>query len=67
MEKKLQMRIILKNGADFIIECDKFATKNNGYGELKEICYSGVSKNMPMFIDLKEVAAILQVEVCTNE
>lgn len=63
MEKKLQMRIILKNGTDFVTDCDKFTTKTNGYGQLSEISYTGVTKNLPLFVDLNEIAAIIQLEV----
>ena len=63
MEKKQHVRIILKNGVDFVTECDRCIAKANGYGQLTEIRYEGVSKNFPMFVDIKEIAAIIQLEV----
>ena len=62
MDKKMQIRIILKNGADFILKCDKFNGKKNGAGQITEIEWEGGTENIPLYLDTTGIVAIIQLE-----
>lgn len=61
---KQSMRIILKRGNEFVVECDSMTAKRiTETGQLTSIAYEGCTKNRPLYLDLNEVAAVLQERV----
>lgn len=63
MDKK-KIRIILKNGSEFVITCDSFnGEMDRVTGELLSFSCDGIIENRPLYLNLKEVVAILQEKV----
>lgn len=63
MNKK-KIRIILKNGSEFVITCDSFEGEiDRETGELFSFSCEGITENRPLYLNLKQVAAILQEDV----
>ncbi len=61
---KQKIRIILKSGSEFVITCDIFEGKRDKItGELVSYSCDGITRNRPLYLNLKEVAAILQERV----
>lgn len=61
-EKKI--RIILKNGIDFVMTCKEAEfTYSKITGELEQLKYIGATKNMPLYLDTSQVVAALQEEI----
>jgi hypothetical protein len=58
---KMSMRVILKNGAEFTVKCDKFTLERNGLEQVKGYNISGITENKPVYLDFDEVAAIVRV------
>lgn len=59
MKKKI--RVILKSGNEFVIECEKMAaTYSTITGELEKLNYEGCTKNRPLYLDMSQVSAVLQ-------
>lgn len=55
------VRIILKNGGEFIVKCKKFSVKENAHGELTGYTIEGIEENSPLYLRFSEVAAIVHV------
>lgn len=62
MAEKFQIRIILKNSSEFTVKCDEFNCKKNGLGQLTGISWVGGTKNIPLFLDINEIVAIIQLD-----
>lgn len=61
---KQKIRVILKSGSEFTITCDSFEGEmDRGTGELFSYSCDGITGNRPLYLNLKEVAAILQEKV----
>ena len=61
---KQKIRIILKTGLEFTITCDTFNGEMDRItGELFSYSCDGITGNRPLYLNLKEVAAILQEKV----
>nr|DAJ90259.1 MAG TPA: hypothetical protein [Bacteriophage sp.] len=58
---KMTIRVILKNGSEFTIKCDKFTLKQNGLGEVNEYKIEGITENKPIYLDFEQVAAIVRI------
>ena len=61
MKSKNKLRVILKNGADFVIECDTADFKLNDFGAVIEYAFTGVTQNKPIHLDFSDVAAVIQL------
>ena len=62
MQKMHKIRVILKGGASFVLTCSDFVvTKNLAQNSLEKITYTDTTRNKPMYVDLSEVAAIVQI------
>lgn len=57
----MEIRIILKSGVDFTIKCEKFTICTNAFGALTEYKITGITENKPIYLDAKEIAAIVRV------
>ena len=56
--------IVLKNGYTFEVECKEFtASRSVMDGSLAGWDIKGCSKNIPLYVDVNEVAAIYQKEL----
>ena len=56
--------IVLKNGYSFEVECKEFtASRSIIDGSLSELDIKGCSRNIPLYVDVNEVAAIYQKEL----
>lgn len=65
---KHSIRIILKNGIEFVMNCEKVVCSyNNLTGEMEKFKYEGVTKNIPLYLDLSQVAAVLQEKIEAEE
>lgn len=65
---KQKIRVILKSGSEFVITCDSFeGEKDRGTGELLSYFCEGITENRPLYLDLKQVAAILQEDVSPKQ
>ena len=64
-DKKMQIRVILKSGADFVIKCDKFSLKKNALEEVTGYSIYGITENKPVYLDFSQVAAA--VRLISNE
>lgn len=61
------IRIILKNGTEFVMACEIVSCRHDRItGELTSINYKGATKNIPIYLDLSQVAAVLQEEIKTE-
>lgn len=61
MEK---IRVILKSGNEFVIECEKMtATYSTITGELEKLDYKGCAKNRPLYLDMSQVSAVLHEDL----
>lgn len=61
---KQKIRVILKSGSEFTIICDSFEGEmDRGTGELSSFSCDGITENRPLYLNFKEVAAILQERV----
>lgn len=58
---KMSMRVILKNGAEFTVKCDKFMLERNGLEQVTGYNIGGITENKPVYLDFDEVAAIVRV------
>jgi len=60
-----RVRVILKSGADFVLEAEEIAlTRNKLSGDLTEISWSKPEDDArPAYLDLSEVAAVLWLPV----
>lgn len=60
MDKK-RIRIILKSGTEFVMTCENIECRYNKFdGELVGINYNGATTNIPLYLDLSHIAAVLQ-------
>lgn len=61
---KQKIRFILKSGSEFVITCDSFEGEMDGKtGELLSYSCDGITENRPLYLNLKEVVAILHERV----
>ena len=68
MPPMIKVRIILKNGIEFVVTCKKaVCSHNNLTGEMTNFKYEGATKNIPLYLDVTQVAAVLQEEIETEE
>ncbi len=58
---KMSIRIILKSGIEFTVNCDKFTLNKNGFGKITGYDISGITENKPVYLDFDEVAAIIRL------
>ena len=58
---KMSIRIILKSGVEFTVNCDKFTLNKNGLGKITGYDISGITENKPVYLDFDEVAAIVRL------
>lgn len=59
-----RIRIILKNGIDFVMTCEEAEfTHNKMTGKLEKLKYIGATKNILLYLDIDQVAAALQEEI----
>lgn len=64
---KQNIKIILKNGAEFVMECDSFECSATGVERFNHIGWGGATKNIPLYLDMDEVVAVLQEEINGEE
>lgn len=58
------VRIILKSGNEFAIICEKLTCNYSKLdGELTSIKYEDAIENIPLYLDMTQVAAVLQERV----
>ena len=61
---KQKIRIILKSGSEFVITCDSFnGEMDRRTGGLLSYSCEGITENRPLYLNLEQVAAILQEKV----
>lgn len=58
---KMAIRVILKNGSEFTIKCDKFTIEKNGLGQMIGYDIDGITENKPVYLDYEQIAAIVRV------
>lgn len=58
---KMTIRVILKNGAEFAIKCDKFTLTRNGFQQVTGYNIEGIAENKPVYLDFEQVAAVVRV------
>lgn len=62
------IRIILKSGKEFVVVCDEFTCKYSGVtGGLASCKYEGATRNIPLYLDMDQIAAILQEKIESDE
>ena len=65
---KQNVRVILKSGKEFVVVCDKFTCKYSSVtGELTSCKYEGATRNIPLYLDMNQIAAILQEKIEAEE
>lgn len=65
---KQTIRIILKSGNEFVMVCDELVCVHNKLdGTLTSIKYEGATSNIPLYIDMEQVAAVLQKKIEVEE
>lgn len=58
----MTIKIILKNGATIPVKCESFKHKvNNITGEIASYEIEAITENKPIYIDLKDISAIVRV------
>lgn len=63
-----KIRIILNSGNEFVMECKKITARySNASGELTSLQYEGCTKNIPIYIDVSKVTAVIQEEVADDK
>lgn len=56
--------IFLKNGRSFDVDCENIRVKYSTItGEATSFNYEGCTHNAPIFLDVTQIAAVVQVEV----
>lgn len=63
---KMQVRVILKSGAEFSVECSEFNIEEKG-DRISGYWIKGILHNTPLFINTGEVAAIIQTNAPNQE
>lgn len=59
----IKVRVILKCGNEFVIECEKVTVRySTATGELTSFIYDGCTKNIPLYLNMSQVAAVVQEE-----
>ena len=59
-----KIRIILDSGKEFVMECEKITARySNTSGELTSLNYVGCTKNIPLYIDISKVTAVIQEKI----
>ena len=58
---KMTMRVILKSGSEFAINCYKFTITRNGFGQATGYNIEGITENKPVYLDFEQVAAVVRV------
>lgn len=65
---KQNVRVILKSGKEFVVVCDEFTCKYSGVtGGLTSCKYEGATQNIPLYLDMNQIAAILQEKIEAEE
>lgn len=68
MMARQNIRIILKSGKEFVVVCDEFTCKYSGVtGGLASCKYEGATQNIPLYLDMDQIAAILQEKIESDE
>lgn len=62
---KMEIRVILKSGAEFTTKCTAFTLKRNRLEQVTGYEIKGITENKPVYLDFGEVAAI--VRTLSNE
>ena len=57
----MNIRIIMKSGAEFTVKCGEFSLTKNGFNEVAGYKISGIEENQPLYLGFSEVAAIVRV------
>lgn len=61
---KNRVRFILKNGAEFVVKCDKLTVVTDNYsGEITRIKWEGLTENNPLFVRFGDISAVIQENV----
>lgn len=61
---KQKVRVILDNGNEFVMVCEKVTvTRHSTTGELIKFEYVGCAKNIPLYVNLSKVAAVIQEDI----
>ena len=62
------VRVILKNGIEFVVTCEEATCYYNDLtGELTRFNYKDATKNIPLYLDIRQVAAVLQEKIEAEE
>ena len=65
---KQNIRIILKNGIEFVVTCEKAACFYDKLsGEMSRFKYEGATQNIPLYLDVTQVVAVLQEKIEAEE
>ena len=65
---KQNIRIILKNGIEFVVTCEKAVCSYDRLsGEMSRFEYEGATQNIPMYLDVAQVVAVLQEKIEADE
>lgn len=60
---KINVRVILKTGSEFTMECDSVKVKfDTRTGACISFDYEGCTKNRPVYLNLPEIVAVIQEE-----
>lgn len=57
---KMMIRVILKNGSEFTVKCDKFTIEKNRFGQMTGYDIGGITENKPIYLDCEQIAAIVR-------
>lgn len=57
------VRVYLKTGGYFDVEADIVRCKRNNAGELVHFSCEGTSTGLPLYLDLNQVAAVVQATI----
>lgn len=59
MKEYIKIKIILKSGENFVVECEEFNLGKNALG-ITSYSFTGIKNNKPLYLDLSEIAAIIR-------
>ena len=61
-EAKIHLRVLFKNGTEFTMKVEDYTVRhNNVTGDLVGFDFKSCTENVPVYIDLKQVNAIVRV------
>lgn len=63
-----KFKIVLKNGFSFDMECENVkVTYSTLTGEASKFNYEGCTNNIPIYLDVSQIVAVIQEEVDNGE